>query len=492
VQAQITVRCLKDQGKSIKEIARDLGLSRNTVRRYLRDRAASDYPARPAKPNVQLEPFAHEIEAMLAEMLIGSRILAELRKRGYRGPRRTFYRYLSHQKALAASSPAVERFETGPAKQGQYDWSTYTVSIGGVVTRVYLHSFILGFSRYQHLAASLDIRQPAIFAALEESFVAVGGVPREMLFDNPRAIVSSPRPNLVFNQHFLEFARFFGFLPRACWPGRAQTKGKVERPFQMIEEHFIKGNTFTDWADFARRLSHFAAEVLNVRIHGTTQERPQDRLLSEQQQLLKLPATRFISCRECFRKVSLDCLVAYGGSRYSVPWQYAGKHVWLRPTQDLGLEILAATGETLARHQLSRVKGKNVVDLKHYQGLRENSSSSKHQLSCLFQRRFPEEVAGRFLEKLLAQYRMNAQVQLQRILALLSSYPREALLLAFEQALAYNTFSYRFLCGLLSQQESAGELPEPVLLGPERVLPQYEVKRGLESYQTLLGEVPHD
>ena len=492
VQVQITVRCLKDQGKSIKDISRDLGLSRNTVRRYLRDRAASDYPARPAKPNAQLEPFAQDIEAMLAEELIGSRILAELRKRGYHGPRRTFYRYLSHRKALASSSPAVERFETGPAKQGQYDWSMYTVPIAGAVTRVYLHSFILGFSRYQHLAASLDIRQPAIFAALEESFVAVGGVPREMLFDNPRAIVSSPRPNLVFNQHFLEFARFFGFLPRACWPGRAQTKGKVERPFQMIEEHFIKGNTFADWADFARRLSHFAAEVLNARIHGTTQERPQDRLLSEQQQLLKLPATRFISCRECFRKVSLDCLVAYGGSRYSVPWQYAGKHVWLRPTQDSGLEILASTGETLARHQLSQAKGKNVVDLKHYQGLRENSGSSKHQLSCLFQRRFPEAAAGRFLEKLLAQYRMNAQVQLQRILALLQSYPRETLLLAFEQALSYNTFSYRFLCGLLSQQESAGELPEPVLLGQERALPQLDVKRGLESYQTLLFEVSHD
>jgi hypothetical protein len=65
----------------------------------------------------------------------------------------------------------------------------------------------------------------------------------------------------------------------------------------------------------------------------------------------------------------------------------------------LGLEILASTGETLARHQLSREKGKNVVDLKHYQGLRENSGTRKHQLSCLFQRRFPEAGAGRFLAK---------------------------------------------------------------------------------------------
>ena len=491
VQAQITVRCLRDQGKSIKQIARDLELSRNTVRRYLRDRAIADYPARPAKPNAELESFAHDIEVMLAKELIGSRILAELRKRGYAGPRRTFYRYLSHRRVLTSASPAVERFETKPARQGQYDWSTYTVPIAGAVTKVYLHSFILGFSRYQHLTCSLGIRQAAIFAALEESFIAVGGVPHEMLFDNPRAIVTTPRPALVFNRHFLEFARFYSFLPRACWPSRAQTKGKVERPFQMVEEHFIKGNTFADWADFVRRLDHFAAETLNARIHGTTRERPQDRLLVEQPLLQKLPATRFISCRECFRKVSLDCLVSYGGSRYSVPWQYAGKSVWLRPTLSAGLEILAQTGETLARHQLSKEKGKSVVDLAHYQGLRERTSSSKHQLSCLFQHRFPEEQAGRFLEKLLAQYRMNAHVQLQRILALESSYPHEALLSAFEQALAYNTFSYRFLCGLLSQQEPS-EMPEPVLLGQERVLPQLDVRRGLESYQTLLFEVSHD
>jgi hypothetical protein len=55
------------------------------------------------------------------------------------------------------------------------------VPIAGTLTRVYLHSFIPGFSRYQHLRGSVDVRQPRIFAALEESFVSVGGVPHEML-----------------------------------------------------------------------------------------------------------------------------------------------------------------------------------------------------------------------------------------------------------------------------------------------------------------------
>ena len=486
VHTQITVRCLRDQGKRFKQIARDMGLSRNTVRRYLRDRSATDYPVRKAAPNAGLEPFAGDIELMLAQELIGSRILIELRKRGYQGPRRTFYRYLLRLKALSSTSPAVERFETGPAKQGQYDWSVYTVPIGGALTRVYLHSFILGFSRYQHLAASLDIRQPQIFAALEESFAAVGGIPQEMLFDNPRAIVATARPNLVFNQHFLEFARFYSFLPQACWPRRAQTKGKVERPFQMVEEHFIKGSSFSDWADFVRRLSHFTAGFLNARIHGTTRERPEDRLRLEQPLLGKLPATRFISSKECFRKVSLDCLVAYRGSRYSVPWQYASKSVWLRPTLDSKLEILAQTGETLASHQLAKKKGASIIDMSHYAGLREKQVSRKHQLSCIFRRHFPEAIADRFLEKLLAQYRMNAQDQLKRILALEQSYPHEAFPPAFEQALQYNTFSYRFLSGLLSQQEPTAA--EPVIMSRNRAIPELDIERSLESYQTLLFE----
>jgi len=193
------------------------------------------------------------------------------------------------------------------------------VPIAGAVTRVYLHSFILGFSRYQHLSASLHIRQPAIFEALEESFVSVGGVPREMLFDNPRAIVSTPRPNLVSTSTFWSLPASTASCRGPAGRVAPRPKARSSGPFQMVEEHFIKGNTFADWADFARRLAHFTAEVLNARIHGTTQERPQDRLLLEQHLLLKLPATRFISCRESFRKVSLDCLVAYGGSRYSVP-----------------------------------------------------------------------------------------------------------------------------------------------------------------------------
>lgn len=490
---RITVRNLKDRGMGIRKIAREAGLSRNTVRRYLRDLTISAYPARPSKPNDQLAPFIPNIEKMLTQELIGSRIITELRKLGYCGSTRTFYRQLARLVAARQPSQAIERFETPPGHQGQYDWSEYTVSLGNVVTKVYLHSLILCYSRYQHLTVSLHIGQSAIFDALEESFAFFGGVPRDMLFDNPRAIVHHPRPNLAFNPRLLELARFYRFRPQACWTYRPQTKGKVERPFQMIEEHFIKGKRFADWRDLTQRLAEFATDTLNVRIHGTTGERPRDRLQTEQPLLYKLPATRFISSSECIRKVSMDCLVSYGGSRYSVPWAYAGKQVWLRITRDLRLETLAPDGKLLARHGQSRHKGGTVMEPEHYRGLRDRPDSKKRTICRVFGERFPETVAGEFLTRLLAQYKFNATDQSRRILALAENHPRAAMLMAFGRALEYNTYSYRFLQGLLNRQaEDEASCPGPGLMSQDRVLPGLDITRGLGRYQQMLEEGGHD
>lgn len=490
MEEQVAIQALKDKGLGIREIARKLQLSRNTVRRYLRRVASPEYAIRRPPPNAELERFRKEIDSKLGEELIGSRILNDLRQQGYQGPARTFYRYLARVRTEVEPSPAVERFETGPGKQGQYDWSEYTVVIGGILTKVYLHSLILGYSRYQHLSASLHIRQSAIFEALEDSFQHFGGVPQEVLFDNPRALVTHPKPTLVWNQRFLELVRFYNFTPYACWPGRPQTKGKVERPFQMAEEHFIKGNTFTDWRDFLRRLMQCEVIVLNSRLHSTTQERPIDRFEHEQALLTQLPATRFISSRESFRHVSIDCLISFNGSRYSVPWQYAGKEVWLRLTRDLGLEIISQQGEVLARHAYNPKKG-SINSLKeHYQGLREQANSRKLLVARIFTQRFPEATAQRFLEKLLSQYKFNAAWHLRRIMGLLAATPRAVALAAFEQALTYNTFSCHFLQGILTSEESPLAAGEITLFSPERAIPKVQVERGLERYQDFLTPAP--
>ena len=480
-----TIRALTSQGQGIKQIARQLHISRNTVRKYLHATVA---PQRRPKRRVNqaLVPYLADIDVMLDQQLIGCRILEELRKKGYDGSVRTFYRHLKPIQAASRPPLAVERFETAPGKQAQFDWSEYSVPIGGILTKVYVFSLILGFSRFRHYFASLEVTQAAIFEALEEGLKHLGGVPREILFDNPKALVIRPRPNLIWNPRFLEFAGTYGFTPIACWPYRPQTKGKVENPFRYLEEHFIKASNFLSWLDFTARLAQFETEAVNARIHGTTQERPVDRLALERPELLPLPRHRFISQHETFRKVSADCLVSYEGSRYSVPWTYAGKMVWVRSSQGRQVKIYAQDGGLLAVHELSRVKGTPNYLPEHYQGLRAHAQTQKAAWAEAFTRRYP--FAGLFVEKLLSQYRYNANYHLQRILNLLATCPPETVHSAIERALECNTFSWRFIQSFLNSAASGQELPVPVSKKRLADWPELDLERDLGVYQNLMLE----
>jgi transposase len=485
MEVWFNIRTLSNQGLGIKSIARQLAISRNTVRKYLNTTEAPK--RRPGqRPNQALAPFLADIDALLDKELIGDRILEELRKKGYVGSVRTFYRHLKRLQANRRPVIAVERFETPPGKQAQFDWSQYSVLIGGLLTKVYIFNLILGFSRFRHYFASLEVTQAAIFEALEDSFKHLGGVPRQILFDNPKAIVIRPRPDLIWNPRFLEFAGTYGFTPIACWPYRPQTKGKVENPFRYLEEHFIKANSFLNWLEFTTRLAEFETDVVNVRIHGTTQERPVDRLTLERPELIVLPRHRFISQHEIFRKVSGDCLVAYGGSRYSVPWMYAGKMVWVRSAQGRQVKIFSQDGELLAVHDLSRIKGLPNYLPEHRASLRRHALTQKTVLAEAFTRKYP--FARLFVEKLLSQYRYNANHHLQRIANLLATCPEPVVRVAIETALACNTFSWRFIQSYLNEATSGQETPVPVC--KQRLIdwPELALQRDLDVYQDLLSE----
>jgi len=481
-----TIRTLNNNGIAIKKIAQQLGVARNTVRKYIRmDRPPQYTPEQ--RLSSALAVYEDEIKVLLAQDFIGSRILAELRTRGYPAPAATFYRQLKRVRAVITVVPAkaVMRFETPPGHQGQYDWCDRTVTLGGILTKLHISSFILGYSRYQHYYASLDTNQLTIFAALEDSFLKLGGVPKEVLFDNPKALVLTPRPKLVFNPHLVAFAGHYKFTPRACLPGRARTKGKVEKPFQYLTEHFLKGREFGSFPDLVAQLAVFAETVVNNRVHGTTRERAVDRLLREKHLLTPLPAGRFVSLREQFRKASWDCLISYGGRRYSVPCSYAGKEVWVRVSRGRELEVYAPDGKLIARHLLALQKGAVVTQDAHYDGLRQRLPQGKMLAVKVFQDLFPEDRL--FLEKLLAQCKGNATTQLRQILDLARVYPKADLQRAFNRALEYNTFTANFLKGLLNHNQTPlapPDLPKLLTRQPPRVM----IGRSLSVYQALLKE----
>jgi transposase len=115
-------------------------------------------------------------------------------------------------------------------------------------------------------------------AACEEAFQYLRGVARELLFDQLKAvIIDGQRPaagKVVENPEFLRFAAHWGFCIRACRPGRAQTKGKVERPIRYVRQSCLYGRDFAGDADLSAQTLHWLAAVATVRLHATIKEQP--------------------------------------------------------------------------------------------------------------------------------------------------------------------------------------------------------------------------
>ncbi len=484
LEAWTTIRHLHAQGKSIRCICRELHLSRKTVRRALRSPEPPHYQRKPTE-NAQLAPFLPLIQQLTTEEhLIGSRILNEIRARGYAGSPAAFYRAWARLRPAQPDPRVTERFETAPGEQCQFDWSPYTVLIGGAWTRVIVYNTVLGYSRRQFNWPSRDETAASIYEALEEAFWHFGGAPKRALVDNPRAFVLNAHPaHFQWNPQFLELCGYYRIEPWACAVRRARTKGKVERPFYFTEQHFIKGNSWTAFDAFSRDLLRFTAEVLDVREHHTTHQPPRERFAEEVAYLTPLPPTRYIGIHALTRKVSWDCLIPYEGARYSVRWVYAGKRVWVRVSQGVRLEVLSPLGEVIARHALSERKGATVIDPAHYEGLRKDTPRTRVVLVEAFQRRFPDQQA--FLDGLVAQQKLEPVRHLRGILDLAQHYAPEAMRAAFRTAATYNTYSLSFVRGVL--EHDAQPVTTPATLGATRVpVPRLAVKRDLRVYQTLL------
>lgn len=219
-------------GWGAKRIARELGVARNTVRRYL---AAGGYvPYRPPKRARKLDAVHAWLKAQFLQHRGNCDVVRQELKRqhGIEVSLRTVERACRGYRAeLEAQARATVRFETAPGQQLQIDFGEATVEIGGQKQRVHLFVATLGYSRLGYVAAFRHQRQTAWLLGLEGAFAAFGGIPREVLMDNPKALVLShdrQTREVVFNERFKAFARHWGFTPRACAPFRARTKGKDE------------------------------------------------------------------------------------------------------------------------------------------------------------------------------------------------------------------------------------------------------------------------
>jgi transposase len=436
------------------------------------------------------------VEAGVRRGLRGSRVLRDLRQAGYTGSRSAFYARWSALVAGAKEPDAACRFETEPGEQAQFDWAEYTLSIGGLAQKVYIFSLLLGFSRRVHWFPSQAANQEAVFEGLEAGLRHFEGACRFLVIDNPKVfLLRHQGAEIRWNANFQRLAGYYRLQPVACTPRHPQGKGKVENPFQHLEELFLRDRSWRDWEHFERELAAFEAEW-EQRIHGTTKEPPLTRFARELPALLALPPQPFLGWHETFRQVSHDCLISFGGVRYSVPWPYAGKQVLVRQSQGRTVAVFAPSGELLVRHPQLPSGSPPVMLAEHYAGLRRRHRAAFAGLAREFRERYGAAgPAETFLQRLLAQHRHHPETPLRQALDLLSGTPETLALAALADAVEYNLCSPRFLAERLRRRGLAGGAsppPPPPLPDGQLALPRLEVERSLLGYGGALTEPEED
>jgi transposase len=316
---------LHRQGLKVSAIARQLGVDRKTVRKYIaRGLEPPAYGPRPVQQK-STDPFLPYLRDRLAAFpgLTAVRLCRELRERGYVGGYTAVKRAVREIRPTAVT-PFEVRFETPPGEQAQVDLARFEVEFTdepGVTRIVWLFSMVLGYSRliWARFVVHQDLQSVlrCHIAALE----AVGGAPREILYDRMKTAVIGEDPDglVIYNRALLDLARHYGFQPRACRPYRPKTKGKVERPFRYIREDFFLGASFRNLDDLNTQLRHWLDTVANPRLHATTERIVNEAFAEERPSLKPLPLAPYRTVLKLERRLSHEGMVSVSGNLYSVP-----------------------------------------------------------------------------------------------------------------------------------------------------------------------------
>ena len=262
-----------------------------------------------------------------------------------------------------------DSFETPPGKQLQVDFGEKWLLIGGARQKRYLFVATLGFSRRCYIEIFGGLRQRDWIMGMEHAFRYFDGAPEELLTDNAKPLVlgrKGGRPQ--FHPEFQAFCRHWAVLPRACQPFRARTKGKVENGVG-----YAKGNALgrLEWASdeaLDEHLTWWMREVADVRIHGTTRERPIDRFELEKAALKHIGNhPSYLRVRHFTRKVASDGRIDVDTNHYSVPPQYVGVTLEVR-VEGEDLQVISQ-GRVVAEHVVHPGRHQVVEDPGHLEGL---------------------------------------------------------------------------------------------------------------------------
>ncbi|MFO0904509.1 MAG: IS21 family transposase [Pirellulales bacterium] len=501
------IKSLEAAGMSERRIAQTLGVSRKAVRRHLgrgnskeTKAPTGEAPTGSSESKDTKAPTGSEgvdpahdmasrslcvkhrdvILGKLDQGLTAQRIHQDLCvEHGFTGRYSSVRRFV--QRLQESSELAFRRIEVEPGAEMQVDYGTGArcADQTGVLRKTHLFRVVLSYSRKGYTEAAWRLTTESFIRSLENAFWALGGVPRLVVFDNAKAVVSHADwydPEL--NPKIVEFCRHYNTALVPTRPRTPRHKGKVERGVGYAQSNAIQGRKFDSLQAQNEHLQRWERTVADTRIHGTTKQHVGQLFVAERSALGPLPKDRFPYFEEGQRRVSRDGHVEVQRSYYSAPPEYVGCDVWVR-WNDQVVRILNHRLEQVALH-CRQTPGK-------FSTLREHLASEKISSVELGAAHLLEKVelfgpySLRWAESTLEEHGVRGMRMIQGLLSLSRKYDSRSIEIACDKAWRARGFRYRIVKSLLERQSETQQTFEFIDAHP--------VIRPMEEYGEFLSRV---
>jgi transposase len=482
---------------SIREITRRTGLSRNTIRKYLRS-GTVELKFKVPKRSSKLDAFADKLSEWLKveagksrkQRRTAKQLHADLVVLGYNGSYgrvAAFSRAWKADRVREAQSIGRGTFVPlafQPGEAFQFDWSEDWAVLGGERTKLQVAHFKLSFSRAFIVRAYPLQTHERLFDAHYHAFRVLGGVPRRGIYDNMRTAVDRIGVGKArqVNTRFLATTSHYLFEAEFCNPASGWEKGQVEKNVRDARHRLWQPMpAFADRDALNAWLEQRCVELWGQVPHGTLPGTISDAWASEKSSLMVLPP-RFDGFVEHTKRVSPTCLVSLDRTRYSVPASFANRPVSVRVYPER--IVVAAEGQIVCEHmriieRSHHLPGRTIYDWRHYLAVIQRKPGALRNGAPFAD--LPE--AFKRLQGTLLK-RPGADREMVEILALVLQHDEGAVLCAVELALDDGLLTKTHILNLLHRLVD-GKTTAAAVDPPRALVLRREPQANVERYDAL-------
>jgi transposase len=370
-------RAYFQQQKPIKQICRDLKLSRKVVRKIIRSGQTEFTYERSVQPKPKIGPWQSELDDMLAEnarcprreRLTLVRIFEELRNLGYAGGYDAIRRYAAswRREADEASASAFVPLSFDPGEAYQFDWSHEVVLVNGVTTTVKVAHVRLCHSRMLFVRAYPRETQEMVFDAHDRAFAFFKGACARGIYDNMKTAVDAifVGRERDYNRRFQQMCGHYLVEPVACTPASGWEKGQVENQVGVVRRRFFTPRLrFKTYRDLNGWLLDRCIAWAKAHPHPEMRDKTVWEVFEAERPSLVAYAGPFDGFHAVPASVSKTCLVRFDNNRYSVTASAVGRPVEIRAYAER--VELWQDGQIVGNHARAFGRGKTVYDPWHY------------------------------------------------------------------------------------------------------------------------------